>query len=132
MKRVKKKKKKNEFTHNFCVHNPANWRWILGSCEQLPVPSCLETNVRCSYTWKQIADERKDERKNRKRNRPEKIKILYAHDGNAIVRTGATQLVVLATVQQANTGQNSSNARCTPTFFNHLPSHCSSFFLHRV
>lgn len=40
MKRVKKKKRaKSQFTHNFCVHNPANWRWILGSCEQLPVPS---------------------------------------------------------------------------------------------
>lgn len=36
-KRSKKKKKEIDFTHNFCVHNPANWRWILGSCEQLPV-----------------------------------------------------------------------------------------------
>lgn len=42
------------------------------------------------------------------------------------VRTGATQLVVLATVQHANTGQNSSNARCTPTFFNH----CLRIVLH--
>lgn len=74
MKRVKKKKKtKSQFTHNFCVHNLANWRWILGSCEQLPVSSVSKpTNDIVTRENKSRTEESGRRNRGEKRSRREK------------------------------------------------------------
>lgn len=74
MKRVKKKKKtKSQFTHNFCVHNLANWRWILDSCEQLPVSSVSKpTNDIVTRENKSRIEESGRRNRGEKRSRREK------------------------------------------------------------
>lgn len=125
----KKKRAKSQFTHNFCVHNPANWRWILGSCEQLPVPSVSKPTNDIVKT-NRGREKAEGGTVTKKGLVPRRLK-LYGYDG--ALRSYRCN-AISSSSYSATREYWPELFQCTlyPHFFQSLPSHCSSFFLHRV